>query len=300
MSNLIKNFIRGIQEPRKVIDFIICRRWGRRLADKVYISIRYWCIFGEKIHWSNPKTLNEKLNWEKIYDRNPQYSLMADKYAVKQFVAERIGKEYVVENYAVANKWDDIDFSKMPDKFVIKCTHDSGGAIVCKDKTTFDYESAKCKVERNLAFNWFWFYREWPYRDIKPRVIVDHLLDDHTGKELRDYKWWCFNGRPTYMYCTIKGENVYENFYDMDFEPVMIDHGFPRHQPEFEKPSNFELMKELATKLSQGVPFVRVDFFDVEGKVYFGEFTFYDWGGMRPFKGDWDERLGKLMDIKLK
>ena len=222
---------------------------------------------------------------------------MADKYAVKQFVADIIGKEYVVENYVVADNWDSIDFNKLPEQFVIKCTHDSGGAFVCRDKSTFDFEATRKKIEHNLGVNFFYQYREWPYKNIKPRIIVDKYLDDHTGNELRDYKWWCFNGTPTFMYCTIKGKCVYENFYDMDFNPVPVDHGFPRHQPEFEKPRNFELMKELASKLSKDVPFVRVDFFDVDGHVYFGEYTFYDWGGMRPFGGDWDQKIGEYIQL---
>ena len=151
------------------------------------------------------------------------------------------------------------------------------------------------KIEKNCKRNYFYLKREWVYKDIKPRIIIDKYLDDHTGNELRDYKFLCFNGQPIYMYCTIKGKNIFENYYDMNFTPVGVNHGFPRHLPEFEKPEGFELMKVLASKLSQGIPFVRVDFFEVEGKVYFGEFTFYDWAGLRPFEGDWDKELGKLI-----
>jgi len=122
----------------------------------------------------------------------------------------------------------------------------------------------------------------------------------HTGKELRDYKFWCFNGEPKFMYLTIKGKNIYENFYDMDFRPANINHGFPRHQPEFEKPYGFEIMKELAVKLSQGLPFVRIDFFLIDKKIYFGEYTFFDWGGLRPFKNyKMDVELGKQINLSL-
>lgn len=283
-----------LKNPRRAVSGVMmatARIWPSRL----YVSILYRMLFNKKLNIDTPITFNEKLNWQKFYNQSPQYTLMADKYAVKQFVAERIGSEYVVENYVVVNKWEDINFESLPKQFVIKCTHDSGGAFVCRDKSLFDYDTARAKVTNNLKQSWYWTYREWPYKNIKPRIIVDRLLDDHTGKELRDYKWWCFNGKPTFMYITIKGENVYENFYDMNFQPVAIDHGFPRHQPEFERPANFEKMKVLAEKLSEGIPFVRVDFFDVEGRIYFGEFTFYDWGGMRPFNGDWDAKLGELI-----
>ena len=267
------------------------------LNDKQFIKLWYRHRIGKKLNLREPKTFNEKQNWLKLFDRNPRYTRMADKYAVKALIAETVGEEYVVDNYGVYDSWRDIDFSKLPDQFVIKCTHDSGGAFVCRSKSTFDFEKTRKRIEHNLGTNCFLSSREWPYKNIKPRIIIDRFLDDHTGKELRDYKFWCFGGKPTYMYCTIKGDNVYENFYDMNFNPVMIDHGFPRHMPEFEKPANFDVMKNLATRLSMGIPFVRIDFFDVDGKVYFGEFTFFDWGGTRPFGGDWDRVLGDLIEL---
>lgn len=267
--------------------------------DKQYIKILYKLIFGYTPDLDTPHTFNEKLNWIKLNDRKPLYTIMADKYRVKQYVANIIGDNYVVPCYGVYDSFDDIDFAKLPDQFVIKATHDSGGASVCRDKKAFDYKAAKKKIEQNLKRDYFLPNREWPYKDVPPKIIVDKYLDDHTGKELRDYKFWCINGEPLYMYCTIKGENVFENFYDMNFKPVMIDHGFPRHSPEFEKPAEFELMKTLASKLAKGAPaFIRIDFFDVDGHVYFGEFTFYDWAGLRPFGDEkWDFKLGALIKL---
>ena len=188
----------------------------------------------------------------------------------------------------------------MPDQFVIKTTHDSSGVITCKDKNWLDKVNAKKIVEASLKRNWYPHLREWVYKDIQPRILIDALLDDHSGTELRDYKFWCFNGQPKVMYFTNKGKVIKENFYDMDFNPLTINHGFERIQPEFEKPEPFELMKSLASKISKGIPFVRVDFFYVDGKVYFGECTFYDWGGMRPFK-DFkdDEMLGSWIDLSI-
>ena len=289
--------IRGIKTPRLIPDYVFRKACYGWMSDRRFITTLYRIRSGSKLNLDNPKTFNEKLNWLKLNYRQPTFTLMADKYAVKQYVSNIIGNYYVVENYVVADRWEDIDFSSLPNQFVIKCTHDSGGAFVCRDKSTFDFESTRKAIEHNLNINYFKPLREWPYKNIKPRIIVDRFLDDQTGNELRDYKWWCFNGEPTYMYCTIKGDNIFENFYDLDFKPVPIDHGFPRHQPEFERPITFDLMKELAAKLSQGIPFVRVDFFEVDGRVYFGEFTFYDWGGMRPFGGNWDEVLGELIDL---
>lgn len=297
----LENLLKLLKSPRQLCVRLYQRLYMGSNDDEQYLKSLYWLQFGRKFNIENPQSFNEKLNWLKLYCRDSLYTQLADKYEVKKYVADTIGKQYVVENYGVYNCWDEIDFSALPLQFVIKGTHDSGGAFVCRNKATFDMGKVRKCVERNLSINYFYPLREWPYRDIQPRIIVDRYLDDHTGNELRDYKFWCFNGKPTYMYCTIKGKNIFENFYDMNFQVVPINHGFPRHQPEFEKPQNFELMKSLAAKLSTNIPFVRVDFFEVEGNVYFGEFTFYDWGGMRPFKKyEQDLELGRLIDLPKK
>jgi len=285
---------RAIKDPR-IIPIGFLHRASKWIPDEFYLRWMFRLKMGYSLNLKDPKTFNEKLNWLKLNDRNPIYTQMADKFTAKRYVEDRIGKEYIVPCYGSWNSFDEIEFDKLPNQFVLKVTHDSSGVIICKDKASFDKLKAKDKISRSMHSNWFEYYREWVYKNITPRIIADKYLDDHTGKELRDYKFWCFNGVPMYMYCTIKGENVYENFYDMDFSPVNIDHGYPRHYPEFDKPQEFELMKEMSAKLSKDVPFVRVDFFDVEGHIYFAEFTFYDWGGMQPFRGGWDERLGKLI-----
>ena len=293
----IKRLVRGLKEPRLFLIYILQEYLAKLISDDMYVKWIYRLRIGKKFNEEKPVTFNEKMTWLKLYDRNPLYPTLADKYKVKSYVAEKIGKQYVVENYGVFDRWEDISFSIFPNQFVMKCTHDSGGAFVCRDQKTFNFAAAKKILKKNLRTNSFYKSREWPYKNIKPRIIIDKLLDDHTGEQLRDYKFWCFSGKPTYMYCTIKGENVYENFYDMDFNPVMIDHGFPRHIPEFSKPVEFDEMKKMATKLSQGFPFIRIDFFDVEGHVYFGEYTFYDWGATMPFGGDWDVKLGNLLQL---
>lgn len=268
------------------------------VPDKIYIQMTAKGKLGYSINLDNPKTFNEKLNWLKLYGRNPLYTQMADKYAAKQIVAERIGSQYVVRNLGCWQSFDDIDFDALPDRFVLKCTHDSSGAIVCRDKSTFDKNTARKRINLSLSMNYFYACREWPYKNIQPRIIADELLDDHSGKELNDYKFWCFNGVPKYMYCTVKSNDVYENFYDMDFKPVDINHGFRRRKPEFERPEDFNLMKELASKLSKGLPFVRVDFFYVAGRVYFGEYTFFDWAGLQPFRSrQQDMELGELIEL---
>lgn len=271
------------------------------VPDKTYIKLITKGKLGYKVNLDYPQTFNEKLNWLKLYNRQPVYTQLADKYAVKQIVKEKIGDEYVVRNLGVWKKFEDIDFNQLPNKFVLKCTHDSSGVFICRDKANFDYEAAKKKIEFTLSMNYFYACREWPYKNIPPRIIADEFLDDHTGKELQDYKFWCFNGEPKIMYVTNKGEKVEENFYDMDFQPLNIDHGFPRTNPEYVKPKEFELMKKLAQELSIGIPFVRVDFFDVDGHVYFGEYTFFDWAGLGKFASyQQDLDLGKLIQLPKK
>lgn len=265
--------------------------------DKCYLSYKYWTIFHKKLNWKHPKTFNEKLQWLKLYGHRPEYVTMADKYRVKKYVADIIGEEYVVPCLGVWDNADEIDINSLPEQFVLKCNHNSGGIEICRDKSSFDFAGAKKRLNDCLKKGYYLQGRDKQYRDIQKKVLADAFLDDGREGELQDYKFWCFNGTPKYMYMTNKGRKIMENFYDMDFDPVMIDHGFERHIPEYDKPAEFEKMRNLAAQLSQGIPFVRVDFFDVNHHIYFGEFTFFDWGGWRPFKKDWDLELGKLLDI---
>lgn len=266
--------------------------------DKRYISFKYWTVFHKRLNWDNPQTFNEKLQWLKLYAHKSIYVTMADKYAVKKFVSDRIGEEYVVPLYGVWDNAKNIDFEALPNQFVLKCNHNSGqGRCVCSDKSKIDQEQVRKDIQEGLNSNYYLPGRDKQYRDIPKKIIAEKFLDDHTGTELRDYKFWCFNGEPVFMYCTNKGKSIYENFYDMDFNPVPINHGFPRLQPELGKPQEFELMKDLAKKLSKDIPFVRVDFFDIDHHVYFSEFTFFDWGGFKPFQDGWDEKLGELITL---
>ena len=278
---------------KNIYAYLIC-------SDALYLKIEFRRKFHKKLDLNAPKTFNEKLNWLKLYDRRELYTILADKFNVKQYVASKIGSQYVVPNYGRWQKFDDIDFAQLPDKFVLKTTHDSGGAIVCSDKATFDCKAVSKRLKRDLRTNYYYITREWVYKDIKPMIIADMLLDDNSGHEITDYKFWCFNGVPKVMYITNKGKNIKENFYDMDFNVIDINHGYPRRSPEYDKPHNFDLMKRLAAELSQDIPFVRVDFFDVNGNVYFAEFTFYDWAGLKPFADPkHDELIGSWIDLPI-
>ena len=281
------------------IKLSILLRIGKYLNDENYIRYKYKIIFGREIDLDTPQTFNERMNWLKLNYRNPQMTVMADKYWAKQWVAKKIGSEYVVPCYGHWQKVEDIDFSKLPDVCFLKSNQDSGGGMLIDKSKGIDISAIRSRfaAKKIQKRNWFWSSREWAYKHIEPCILAEEYLDEGTGHEVHDYKFWCFNGVPTYMYITNKGKVIKENFYDMDFKPVDINHGFERTIPEYEKPANFEKMKELATVLSEGMPFVRIDFFNANGVLHFGECTFYDWAAFKPFKEGWDEKLGMLLDF---
>lgn len=274
------------------------------LEDKIYLWLFCWFNSRMILNFKNPKTFNDKLNWLKINDRKKLYTKLADKIASKKFVLEIIGEEYVASTYGVWESVESIDWQSLPKQFVIKANHDSSGAVIVRDKHTFDIHRLD-KYKKILKRNYYYSLREWPYKNIKPLLFVEELLDDGTQLEdkeitLQDYKFWCFNGEPKYMYITVKDKEIYENFYDMEFKPVNINHGFPKKDLKTLKPKEFEKMAELAGKLSKAsqTAFVRVDFFYVKEKIYFSEFTFYDWGGVRPFESyEQDLELGNLINL---
>ena len=293
LNHLLKN-------PKIILAHVMMLPGIRTWFDDVsYVRKIYYLYTGRRLNLSNPQSFNEKLNWEKIYWRNPLMSRLVDKYDAKAYVAEKIGQEYVVPNYGVWGSPEEIPFDRLPQQFILKCTHNSGtGMYICRDKAKMDVESVKRGLRKGLKERFFMNAREWAYKDARPRIIADKLLDDHSGHEIQDYKFLCFDGKPKYVYLSIKGKNVYENYYDMDFKPVDINHQFPRQVPEFGKPENFEKMKQLVEKLSEGFPHVRIDFFNVEGHVYFAEFAFYDWAGIRPFETyEMDLALGREMTL---
>lgn len=299
MSSIIRRINRLFTEPRHYL-YLFLKKTASFWPDKMFIKLMYYARNGKGLSLKHPKTFTEKQNWLKLYDRNPVYTIMADKYKVKEYVANIIGQEFVVPCLGKWNKPEDVDFKVLPKQFVLKCNHNSGGGMfICKDKESVsDWELIRHNLADGLKQDFYYYSRVWPYKNIERCIIADQFLDDHSGNELRDYKFWCFDGEPKVMYCTNKAESIYENFYDMDFKPLDISHGFTRLVPEFEKPAEFDLMKQLAASLSKGIPFVRVDFFDVEGRVYFGEFTFYDWGGMKPLSEYWENKLGEYINIE--
>lgn len=293
-------------KAKKILKFLINRDYRFLVsAGKGWISSmdaerflkRMYCIsFGRELNLESPTTYTEKLQWLKLYDHRPDYTRMVDKYAVKAYVAEKIGQEFVIPLLGVWNRVEDIDFEKLPDRFVLKTTHDSGGIVVCKDKRKLDIPAARRKLSACLKRDYYGENREWPYKHVPHRIIAESYMEDSRQGELRDYKFFTFGGVPRVLYIAqgrgLGGETV-ADFFDMDFNhlPFTIDHDTAPVPPE--KPVNFELMKTLATKLSEGTPQLRVDFYEVEGKVYFGEMTFFHCSGMEAFHPEqWDRIFG--------
>lgn len=275
------------------------------IPDALYLKLRYRARFHQKLNLKNPKTFSEKIQWLKLYDRRPEYSMMVDKYEVKKYVADLIGEEYIIPTLNVWDSFDEIDFDTLPDQFVLKCTHDSGGLVICNDKATFDIETAKKKIEASMKAKYYYHGREWSYKNVKPRIIAEEYMEDATTKDLRDYKFFAFNGDVKMLFIATerqeKDSETKFDFFDMEFNHLPFRNGHPNADVPPAKPQNFELMKELASKLSKGIPHVRVDFYEVDGKVYFGELTFCHWSGLMPFEPhEWDEKLGSWLELPQK
>lgn len=238
--------------------------------DEQHLKKRYRKIFGEELNFDNPRTFNEKMQWLKLNDRNPLYTKLVDKYEVKKYVSEIIGKEYIIPTLGVYNKFDEIDFEKLPNQFVMKCTHDSGGVYICKDKCKINYWiKLKIRIRFNLMLkrNYYYRNREWPYKNVKPRIIIEKYMTDESKKELKDYKFFCFNGRVEYMKVDFNREIEHRaNYYDRNFKIQEFGEEIcpPDFNKKIKKPLNYNKMVELAEILSKDITFVRIDLLGLE------------------------------------
>lgn len=269
------------------------------LDDATYLKMMYKVNMGESLNLDFPQTFNEKLQWLKIHDRNPLYTSLVDKYEVKKYVAARIGQQYIIPTLGVWNHFDDINFDSLPNQFVLKCTHDSGGIVICKNKKELDKEAAKNLLEKCLERNYYWYGREWPYKNVKPRIIAEKFLADDDNVDLKDYKLMCFSG---HLKATFVCSNRFSDtglcvtFFDKEWKRLPFERHYPSDNREICKPDSYNEMIRLAEILSQGIPFVRVDFYEVKGKTYFGELTFYPGNGMEEFTPKkWDKILGDMI-----
>lgn len=267
------------------------------LTDTVYLRVKYYLRMGKKLNLENPRTFNEKLQWLKLYGRRPIDTTLSDKYAVKEYIAKTVGAEYVIPLIGVWDKFDDIDFNHMPDKFVLKCTHDSGGIAICKDKRNFDVNAARRIFEHSLKTDYYVYSREKAYRGIPRKIIAEEYKEDPETKELRDYKFFCFNGEVKFFKIDFgRFTEHHANYYSTDGELLnLVETPYPPNpQANVSLPCGLKKMVELANQLSEGIPFVRIDFYEVSKKIYFGEFTFSPAGGMTSYEPEeWDRIIGE-------
>lgn len=296
-------------DPSYRFESLGTRGFYNSLSDEDYIRRMFKARLGYELDLQHPQTFNEKLQWLKLYDHNPVYTTMVDKYAAKQYVASIIGDEYIIPTFGVWYRFDDIDFRALPNQFVLKCTHDSGGLIIVPQKDKLDISSARGKISRSLQQNYYQKSREWPYKDIPPKIIAEEYLEDsHVVQKqnldsaamgLIDYKFYCFNGQPRFFYIgfanIINGEKKDQlSYYDLNWKPAPFYR--TDHEPfpfSIEKPSNFDEMISIAHLLSHGIPFVRVDLYNIENRIYFSEITFSPGGGYGRFYPDeWERKLG--------
>lgn len=273
------------------------------LPDKMAISIKYKNNFLKKLDLKNPITFNEKLQWLKLYDRKPEYTMMVDKYRVKNYVEKLIGEEYIIPTLGVWSDFDDIDFSQLPEQFVLKCNHGSGDAIICKNKESFDVSESKEKINRALKENYYLISREWPYKDVSRLIIAEEYIEDCKTHEARDYKFFCFDGKVKCFKVDFgRFEEHHANWYDVNGN--LLSYGEIVCPPCFEAtidlPEDLSKMIEIAEILSPNYPFLRVDLYYVNGKIYFGELTFYPASGLLRFTDDeWDKQMGEWLKLPI-
>ncbi len=291
-----------VAHPRKIIIRLGKNSFLKNVSDEKYLKLIFKERMGYPLNLKDPKTFSEKLQWLKLYDRKPIYTTMVDKCEAKKYVAEKIGEEYIIPTLGVWDKFDDIDFDTLPNQFVLKCTHDSGGLVICRDKKDLNKATAKEKINRSLKRNYYHNSREWPYKNVKPRIIAEKYMEMGNDRDLIDYKFYCFNGEPKFLYISHGLSNhatariSYVSF-DWKKQPFKRN-DFANFEELPPKPINFDKMIELSRKLSVDVPFLRVDFYEINGKIYFGELTFFPGSGLTKFDPpEWDRKLGDLIKL---
>lgn len=270
--------------------------------DEAYLRHAYKANMGFAPDLEHPRRYTEKLQWLKLHDRRPEYGPMVDKCEAKRYVAERIGKRYVIPAYGVWDTAEEIDFGALPDRFVLKCTHDCGGMVVCRDRAAFDEKRARRMLAKALKRDFYRQWREWPYRLVKPRILAEKYMEDSATGALPDYKFFAFDGVVRAMFVATDRQNPDEetkfDFYDADYRHLPLRNGHPNAAVPPPRPETFDEMKALAAILSKGLPHVRVDFYEADGKAYFGELTFSHWSGIVPFEPDeWDFTFGEWLKL---
>ena len=289
-----------IFNPYWVMGGIVRRVLSRLIRnDELYIKLRYFSGMKKFPDLQHPRTYNEKLQWLKLNDKHTEYTRLVDKYAVKEYIEKLNWGGKTIPTLGVWDRFDDIDFAQLPNQFVLKTTHDSGGIVIVKDKGKMDMQKARKKLEKSLQRKYFLMSREYPYKDVKPRIIAEKFMVDESGTELKDYKFFCFNGEVKFLFvATDRPFDTRFDFFDADFNHLPFKQGHPWAKKEIKKPANFEEMKRAAAALSKGMPHVRADLYNINGEIYFGELTFFHFSGVVPFEpAEWDEKIGDYLKL---
>lgn len=293
MKKIIRKIERGI--AMKMVNV---------LPDELYIKLLFHGRVGYWPNLKNPQTFNEKLQWLKLNDKHPEFTSMVDKVDAKEYVKKLVGAKYIIPTLGVWNTVDEITWDSLPNQFVIKCTGDSGGIVVCKDKKSLDIESAKKKLLKGWGSNYFNYFKEYPYIDVKPRIIAEEYMEDESGYELKDYKIFCFDGEPKFLFVASdrqkKGEDVKFDFFDLEWNHIPVINGHLNNNTKTPCPPNFAEMLEIARKLSHNKRHVRVALYNVKGKILFGELTFFHFSGMTAFEPiEWDYKFGEYLKLPI-
>ena len=305
MSILKNKVIKGLKNPLLTLTVLLPDRFWAFLGDEAYLKIFFRARMSRRLELKNPKTFNEKLQWVKLYDRRPEYTMMADKYLVRDYIAKKLGPDHLIPLLGVWDDPDQIDFDRLPDQFVLKCNHNSGlGMCICKDKSNLDIQKVKKDLKKGMSQNYFLSGREWPYKNIPRKIICEQFMTNG-GQELADYKIHNFNGEPRFiLVCAdrFSKTGLTEDFYTPQWEHMEIKRpALPNATKPIPKPEQLEQMLAFSRILARDIPFARTDFYVIDGKVYFGEITFFPASGTAPFEpSSWDETFGAWLTLPQK
>ena len=296
----MNKFIKLFTDPYWAFGVILQRVFSRLITDdRLYIKLDYFSGMKRFPDLEHPKTFNEKLQWLKLNDKHKEYTRLVDKYEVKKYVSDILGEDVIIPTLGVWDRFEEIDFEKLPRQFVLKTTHDSGANVIVKDKNELNIEDTKKILKRSLEHNPFYRHREYPYKHVKPRIIAEKFMVDESGTELKDYKFFCFDGEVKFLFvATDRPVDTRFDFFDTDFNHLPFKQGHPWAKKEIKKPENFEEMKRIASILSKGIPHVRVDLYNINGHIYFGEMTFFHFAANVPFEpAEWDKKIGSWLKL---
>lgn len=304
MNKIIRQAFKYFYDEKFRLNVNSILGFNHYLSDEEFLKRAFKIYLGYDLNLENPQTFNEKLQWLKLHDRKPEYTKMADKYEAKKWAASIIGEEYIIPTFGVYDNFDEINFDELPEQFVLKCNHDCGSIIIVRDKNKFDKAHAKKFLNKRLKRNYFWQGREWPYKNIKPRIIAEKYMKNPGADELIDYKFMCFNGQVKCSFvCSdrFSSSGLKVTFYDKNWNMMPFERHYPKSKTPIEKPKCYDEMLKIAEKLSVHIPFIRIDIYEINGSIYLGELTFFPGGGMEEFTPiEWDYKLGdwlKLPDL---